>query len=425
MKKPAFHPWPIMAVILLFLLAARLAAAGRGARIENELGQLFIVNVDGFSYQGTLAVHPDFMDMVGRLQVGGVIPHYGTFDFQKIKATNRALAGLTRLPLLVCADIVGLQCRAAEGAGAKTARFGDGYSGGFIGQFKDLSDGDFRTLGALNAFALAAVGVNTELGPTIDDSTGFSPTEERARIVVEQLRRFGIEPVLKHFPFLPAGANLHRESPDTRAPLEEVKRRVAIFRALGKESSILMTTHLNDSAIDRDIVTFSPPWRGLLNRETGFDGLVMSDGLLMLKNYAGSKALGGYTATGDAGAPSAAAAGGVESWALRAILAGHDFIIVEGSAAVTYRVFKALLDVANGPSETGKKLRERIEQSYARIAAFKKARKALLTRLADVSPETMRTVISLASEKTGSTGPRFDVGALFLLRPALERAAAR
>jgi hypothetical protein len=89
--------------------------------LESKLGQLFIVNVDGFGYSGELAVLPGYIAMVKNLQIGGVIPHYGSHDFLRIRNTNRALAGLTRLPLLICADLVGI-----ESAG-KTARFGDGY----------------------------------------------------------------------------------------------------------------------------------------------------------------------------------------------------------------------------------------------------------------------------------------------------------
>jgi beta-glucosidase-like glycosyl hydrolase len=261
--------------------------------LEGKLGQLLIVNVDGFGYDGPLAVTPEFMEMVQRLQVGGVIPHYGTNDFQKIRETNRALAGLTRLPLLICSDIVGIRTGRGTGGKRKIARFGDGYVGGFIRQYGTLLEPEFGELSLLNGFVLASAGINVCLGPTVDDSTGCERTAARARALIDGLKRFGVEPVLKHYPFLPRGGNLHRESPDTRTPAEDVAERTAVFRELRLEAGMLMTTHLFDSLVDgATIATFSPMWRGRMEGDTGFSGLTMSDDILMLRNYRDRRPLG-------------------------------------------------------------------------------------------------------------------------------------
>jgi len=384
--------------------------------LEARLGQLFIVNVDGFGYSGPLAVHPSFVEMVKRLQVGGVIPHYGSSDFERIRRTNRALAALTRLPLLVCCDIVTLS------SGGRTARFGDGYVGGFIGKHRGLADGDFQTLAALNAFVFSALGMNTALGPTVDTSAGEARVQARARTVTAQLRRFGIEPVLKHFPFLPKGANLHRESRDTLVPVAEAARRVAVFRELAGEGGILMTTHTFDSLVDKgSIVTFSPAWLELLRRETRYGGLLMTDGLLMLRNYAEKSVLGT-----DIAAPAInPKIDETASWALRALLAGHDLIIVEGSAAITTRVFEGLLRIACGNTETGKQLRERIERAYERVVRFKEAREELLRRQAEVPAAAIAAAVALVPGDQDPAKFRFDAAATARIQPELERAAAR
>ncbi|HEY9595634.1 MAG TPA: hypothetical protein VHE79_14240, partial [Spirochaetia bacterium] len=264
----------IMVACLTFPLAApaahaesrfvdELAAAGALAipleearSIEARLGQLFVINVDGFGWNGPAAVSPGYVAVVRDLQIGAVIPHYGSTSYERIRAANRELTGLTDLPLLVCLDIVKLR------AAGKTVSLGDGYVGGMLGRFRRLPDQELRSLAELDAFALSAMGANVLLGPTVDTSTGDTRAAERARIVIDALRRYGIAPVLKHFPFLPAGANLHRESPDTKVTREEALRRSAIFRELDGEAGILMTTHLRDSAVDRQIVTFSPTWNG-------------------------------------------------------------------------------------------------------------------------------------------------------------------
>jgi beta-glucosidase-like glycosyl hydrolase len=383
--------------------------------LESKLGQLFIVNVDGFESSGPIALGPEFAPLVERLQVGGVIPHYGSTDFERIRRTNRFLARTTRLPLLLCCDIVKL-----KGA-SKTASFGDGYVGGFIGKFRPLRDAELQTLASLNAFLFAAIGINVALGPTVDGSTLERWTADRARLVVACMRRFGIQPVLKHFPFLPAKANLHHESPDTRVPREGVEERIGIFRELRDESGIIMTTHLLDSLVDPGLVTFSPAWLDMLRARVGFGGLLMTDGLLMLKNYSDRRALAGaLTATGGARLDETAC------WAARAILAGHDFVIVEGSAAQTYRAFRGVLAAACETTRTGKELRSRIGESYERIVRWKKGNERFLRRTIEVPAIAIAAVVSLVPDEGADLKAfRFDVAALARLAPEMERATAR
>ena len=111
--------------------------------LESKLGQLFIVNVDGFGTTGDLALEPGFVPMLKRLQIGGVIPHYGSTSYERIRRTNLALAGMTDLPLLLCCDIVKLR-----GSG-RTVSFGDGYVGGFLGRYRVLPDDALETLARL------------------------------------------------------------------------------------------------------------------------------------------------------------------------------------------------------------------------------------------------------------------------------------
>ena len=421
-----------LSLVLLFGVLALLPCASRGLsvdslaaggklaipreealRLEAGLGQLLVVNVDGFGYSGALALEPGFAPMIQRLQIGGVIPHYGSTSYEKIRLTNRSLAALTDLPLLVCSDIVKLK------GSARTASFGDGYIGGFLGKFRRMSDDQFQTLARLNGFALAALGINVSLGPTVDTSTRDPRTEDRARLAADELKGYGLQVVLKHFPFLPTGANLHRESPDTAVPREEAEKRITVFHDLAGVSDIIMTTHLLDSTVDRSLVTFSPAWNALLRGRTGFEGLLMTDGLLMLKHYANRGVLaGGVPGAGFAGLDEAAA------WAARAILAGHDMVIVEGSAAQTVRVFEGLLAAACGPSPQGAALRARIEESSARIARWKENRRAALRRVVDVPPAAIQNLIALLPPDDADLASfRFNPAALARLMPGLEAAA--
>jgi len=409
--------WPCASQVLsIDSLAAggKLAIPREEAReLEAGIGQLLVVNVDGFGYAGPLALEPGFAPMIQRLQIGGVIPHYGSTSYERIRRTNRSLAGLTELPLLICSDIVKLH------GSARTASFGDGYVGGFLGKFRRMPDDQFQTLARLNAFAFAALGINVALGPTVDTSTGDPRTAERAQLAADELKGCGLQVVLKHFPWIPSGVNLHRESPDTTVPLEEAEKRFAVFHDLAARADMIMTTHLLDSSVDRAIVTFSPAWNALLRDRTGFKGPLLSDGLLMLKNYSNRGPLaGGVPGAGFAGLDEAAA------WAARAILAGHDMVIVEGSAAQTVRVFEGLLTAACGASAQGAALRARIEESSARIARWKEARTAVLRRVVDVPPAAIQDVISLLPPDDADLASfRFDPAALARLTPGMEAAA--
>jgi beta-glucosidase-like glycosyl hydrolase len=260
----------------------------------------------------------------------------------------------------------------------------------------------------------ASLGINTALGPTVDDSTADPRTVERARVVVDALRRFGVEPVLKHFPFLPAYANLHRDSPDTKTPVPEMKRRTSIFRRMLGESDLVMTTHTFDSLVDAEAVaTLSPVWNRIIRRGIGFSGLLMSDDLLMLQNYADRRALGNEETGGTAA-----------KWAERAILSGHDFIILAGSASTTYSVFDGLLRAASADTASGRALHRRIEEAHARISRFKESHRQSLTRSFDASSDEIRAVVEAIPRDPVAGDFRIDPDILARLEDAFKRASA-
>lgn len=386
--------WTVPAAFLLLLacspascgaesLSARLSAAGtlgiglaEAEDLEGKLGQLFIVNVDGFKYEGALAVHPLYIQLVESLKAGGVIPHYGSASFSKIRETNRELARRSAPSLLITSDLITLapEGKAATGRDAPKASFGDGYVGGFIGRYDAAADGDFPKLAYLDAFVYRALGVNCAFGPTVDNSTGGARTAERAGALLSAYERFGVQATLKHWPFIPEGTNLHRSSGDTKATADEVRLLTAVFRRLAPRADLMMTTHVFDSLIDGGaLVTFSPAWLSMLRRDTGFGGLLVSDGLLMLRSYR------------DLAAPPRPIAGlgdGEEDeyagWAMRAILAGHDLLILESTLGTTRKVFEKVLALACRKDAQGRELRERISASHARIAEFKRRHAAEL-----------------------------------------------
>jgi hypothetical protein len=147
----------------------------------------------------------------------------------------------------------------------------------------------------------------------------------------------------------------------------------------------------------------------------------MSDGLLMLRNYSDTKML-----SAGPGDPDAPGIDRTSSWALRAILAGHDLIIVEGSAALTWRTFQGLLAVACSNTSLGKELRLRIEESYTKIEGWKQAHEASLRREIDVPAAVITKVVQvLPTDSAPLSSFRFDPRVLAGLEPALRAARAR
>jgi len=198
-----------------------------------------------------------------------------------------------------------------------------------------------------------------------------------------------------------------------------VQARASAFGALSAEAGIMMTTHFYDSKVDPDIVTFSSAWIGIMRAQAGFQGLLMSDGLLMLKNYADRTPLrGGPPARDTTGVDETAV------WAARAIVAGHDMVILEGSAAQTTRAFNGLLALACGRTAFGRTLAARIEESYGRIVQWKKARAAALRRVVDVPASVIDQLIALLPGSSMNLSSfRFDPAGLSRLEPALRAAA--
>lgn len=356
-------------------------------RIERRLGQLLMVNVDGFGATGELAVTRGYLDLVERLQIGAVIPHYGRCDPNVIRATNAELRRRTREPLLIASDIVTL-C-AADGT---RASFGDGYVGGIIGKYRALADGAFERLAELNAFICKALGMNCALWPTVDSSTRDERTVARARVVIDALSRYGVLVTLKHWPFVPQGVDLHRESVDSAIPLAEVEGLTAPFRELSGKGDLLMTTHVYDSLVDGDLVTLSPRWVQLLQESVGFSGPIVTDGLFMLRSHreraSTEAALPGLGQTGD---------DEIAGWAARAILAGHDIVIVEGSAATSQRVFERLLELCCRGDELGRRMRERVLAAYDKIMELKRRRAADLSLAIEAPASLVDRVVALVA----------------------------
>jgi len=113
----------------------------------------------------------------------------------------------------------------------------------------------------------------------------------------------GVQPVLKHIPgHGRATADSHRELPRVSASADALRATdFAAFKALN-DLPMAMTAHVVYEAFDPDrCATQSPTMVGLVRREIGFDGLLMSDDVSMqaLSGHIGARTSGSISAGCD------------------------------------------------------------------------------------------------------------------------------
>ncbi len=335
--------------------------------IESKLGQLLYANVDNFGTIGKDPLDPAYIKMVEDLQLGGVLPKTRIADQSKIAEVHKKLQDVSRQPLLIGVDRMILE----------TSVFGLGYGSGFLNKIApNVSDACFKREVFLDAFLHRANGVNQALGPTIERDEGkkflsrdISEVAPKARNLIGIFHKAGIATTNKHFPYTPTTYNLHDKTADDKMPREAVRKKMEPFRELASESDFLMTTHVLNSNIDKEnVVTFSPEWIRILREEVKYDGLIMTDGIFMFNNYPESiKKMAAHWPQDQVPMRSEHAI-----FAARSILAGHDMVVVESIAADTYEIFKELLYLACQNKSLGNKFRARVNESYKRIADYKK-----------------------------------------------------
>lgn len=210
---------------------------------------------------------------------------------------------------------------------------------------------------------LASLGITMNLAPVADlllhpqntvigqRSFGANPivVGEMVAAVVEGLQATGVAACAKHFPGHGATqTDSHQALPTLERSREEMERTelIPFKRAVQAAVATVMPGHLLCPALDSALpATFSSPIiQGLLRKDLGFDGLVISDDLLM-------GALDAW--------------GGVEERGKAAFKAGVDCLLV-GKGPV-----QGLLDALKQGLEAGEIPKERAHEAVARVMKLK------------------------------------------------------
>ncbi len=338
----------------------------KGMSLDEKLGQLIMVEFFGSNYANT-----ELPYMIGQQHVGGYLYQdvngnfyapTNTVDASKqftIQANNDA-----KIPLLIAIDQ----------EGGLVNKLGDPFYGPSPSATDMVAQGDSKfasAQGIQTAREMQSVGINVNLAPVVDvgnPSTNLLSTRmfsndpktvaTYAGAFLDGLQNNGIAGCLKHFSGLGslvgASTDPHTSLPTVSESITELESKDFVpYKTLIQQNhpAMIMSTDVITSAIDPNVPAefSSKVINGMLRKELGYNGVVITDGIYMagVSAYVGSK---------DIAKPS-----------LLAILAGND--IIEGAftasqVATTIQGFKDAI-------QQGQLTVDRVNQSVQRILLMK------------------------------------------------------
>lgn len=309
----------------------------------------------------------DRIPALADLGVGGWILFGGPVD--AVAELTARLRALVPHPILIGADL-------ERGAGQQFLGATPLPPAAALASLDDLDT--TRRAGEMTGREAVALGVDWVYAPVADVDVepanpivgtrafGTDPELAAAQVAawVEGCRSAGALACAKHFPgHGRTTADSHLGLPVVNADAATLEAELAPFQAaIGAGVGAVMTAHVAFPALDPSgaPATLSRPiLRGLLRDRIGFDGLVVTDALIMEGVTGGPDGGGGSGGTGDAQ---------TTVWAaVRAVAAGCDALLYPPDPVA---VARALEDARVGG------LGERIDDAASRVAAAAEARSA-------------------------------------------------
>jgi beta-glucosidase len=372
--------------------------------LKEQIGQMVVVRASGYLFDGQIrypaweAPAAQLKQWLAQLNLGGVILLGGSAP--ELYLRSQQLQSWAKTPLLIAADI-------EEGVGQRFAGatwFPPPMAlGAIAAQNPTLAREYAKRLGAITAREALAVGINWLLAPVVDVNNNPANPVINIRAFGEQpesvsnlseafigaARQYPILTTAKHFPghgdtvtdsHLDLPVLAHSDSRLIEIELPPFQRAIAA----GVDS--VMTAHLLIPAWDSDRpATLSQRiLTGKLRRELGFEGLIVTDALIMggVTKYASPAAI-----------------------AVMAVEAGADILLMPDDPVVAIEAIERAV-------QSGRLSRERIHQSLERIWQAK--RKVIQTSPLSLSfldrlaqPQAMETTESILRDslRTGGNLP--------------------
>lgn len=278
--------------------------------LEERVGQLFLARCDA----GTA------LNDIAEYHLGGFVLFGQDFDGQtpdSIRETLSAYQGTAKLPLLIAVDEEGgTVTRISRYPAFRESPFPsprDAFAWGGLAQALSYEEEKCMLLSSLR--------INVNLGPVCDiaadpeafmyqRSLGQSAqiTSDFVSETVQMMGRYDIGSVLKHFPGYGNNPDTHTGTALDSRSMEELAENDLIPFAAGIESGCgaVMVSHTIVQALDTELpASLSPAVHQYLRKDMGFDGVIITDDLVM-------EAISGQYGAGEA--------------AVLAILAGNDLL---------------------------------------------------------------------------------------------------
>jgi beta-N-acetylhexosaminidase len=336
--------------------------------LAKQVGQLLIIGFDGTEFTPALA------EMLARIQPAGVILFARNIvNAQQTHQLLKDCQGCVKERLFTSVDLEGGRVDRFRNLTGPTPSAAEVFASGE----RKL----FRKHGEIIGKICCALGFNLDFAPVLDlafaasrkvmSSRAFSTDPKAvatyAREFLAGLGAAGVIGAGKHFPGLGEGnLDSHHELPVIRKSFNQVwEEDLVPYRLMKRELPMVLVNHANYPDVTGDPLpaSLSKYWiTDVLRRKIGYRGLVVSDDLEM----------GGVLEA----AP-------IDEAATKFIAAGGDLCLICHEQARIEQAYETMLRV----TERDSRFRQRVVESSARIAAFKKKSKELKRRAPAPTPE--------------------------------------
>lgn len=341
---------------LLFFLSTACLQAFEIATIEEKVGQLLMPHFNGAE------CNEDALTLLEQVHVGGIIYYKWSNELSsptQVRALSEGLQKASKIPLWISIDQ----------EGGPVARLDDTF-GEFPSQrdVAKMNPIDYYSVAGKTAKIILDLGINMNLAPVVDISThpqtsyiakrtyGNTPDEvlPYAKHALLSYRQQHLLGVLKHYPgYGDVVVDPHHDLPVNKKTLEQLAAwELKPYVYLRGLYDAVMTAHIFFPKIDPEhCATLSPLFYEYLRTKIKFDGLVITDSLVMdgvLKE-----------------------AGTLEAAAIQALKAGADLLIIGGKEDMKVDAVVALHKRLVKAVVKGELPLERVEEAVMRNLKFK------------------------------------------------------
>ena len=317
--------------------------------LEERVGQLF------------LARHPQTgaLEDLQEYHLGGYILFAADFEGrtpEEIREMFRSYQETSQIPLLIAVDEEG-------GTVTRVSRFSAFREGSFRSPRAYFAEGGMEAVLSAEeekAALLTDLGINVNMGPVADMAREYGTfmysrslgqdaltTGQFISGTVAAYDRYGLGSVLKHFPGYGGNADTHTGAAVDRRSLDALEQTDLLPFQAGIDGGCgaIMVSHNTVTAFDPELpASLSPEVHRYLRHEMGFEGVIITDDLVM-------GAIQAYFTPEEA--------------AVQAVLAGNDLLCCTDYATQYEAVLSAVLD--------GRIPMDRLNEAVTRVLRWKQS----------------------------------------------------